>query len=61
MPSLYEHNNIRRTHDLLSSGDAYASISMCPIHESEGIITPNGLFFHKKPWGTAKLTQMNLD
>lgn len=45
IPSPYEHNNIRRTHDLFSSGDAYASVSMCPIHESDGIITPNGYFF----------------
>ena len=53
MPSAYEHNNIRRTHKLLSSGDMYASISMCPIHESEGIITPNGLFFTRDHGGTA--------
>ncbi|RBQ32253.1 sulfite dehydrogenase [Aliarcobacter vitoriensis] len=55
LPSPYEHNNIRRTHDLLSSGDAYASISMCPIHESEGIITPNGLFFTRNHGGTAHI------
>ncbi|PPK62322.1 sulfite dehydrogenase [Malaciobacter marinus] len=55
LPSAYEHNNIRRTHDLLSSGDAYASISMCPIHESEGIITPNGLFFTRNHGGTAQV------
>ena len=53
MPSPYEHNNIRRTHDLFSSGDPYASVSMCPIHESEGIITPNGLFFVRNHGGTA--------
>jgi len=53
MPSPYEHNNIRRVTDLLSSGDMYASISMCPIHESEGIITPNGLFFTRNHGGTA--------
>ena len=55
MPSAYEHNNIRRTHKLLSSGDMYASISMCPIHESEGIITPNGLFFTRNHGGTAHI------
>ncbi|AXX91621.1 sulfite dehydrogenase [Malaciobacter molluscorum LMG 25693] len=55
VPSAYEHNNIRRTHDLLSSGDSYASISMCPIHESEGIITPNGLFFTRNHGGTAQV------
>ena len=53
IPSAYEHNNVRRTTDLLSSGDMYASISMCPIHESEGIITPNGLFFTRNHGGTA--------
>ena len=53
IPSPYEHNNIRRTHDLFSSGDAYASVSMCPIHESDGIITPNGLFFTRDHGGTA--------
>ena len=55
IPSPYEHNNIRRTHNLLSSGDAYASISLCPIHESEGIITPNGLFFTRNHGGTAHI------
>ncbi len=53
IPSAYEHNNIRRTHELFSSGDAHASVSMCPIHESEGIITPNGLFFVRDHGGTA--------
>lgn len=53
VPSPYEHNVIRRTTDLLSSGDAYASVSMCPIHELEGIITPNGLFFTRNHGGTA--------
>jgi sulfane dehydrogenase subunit SoxC len=53
IPSPYEHNNIRRTHSLFSSGDYYASVSMCPIHESEGIITPNGLFFTRDHGGTA--------
>jgi len=55
LPSPYEHNNIRRTMDLLSSGDMYASVSMCPIHESEGIITPNGLFFCRDHGGTAQV------
>lgn len=53
VPSPYEHNVIRRTTDLLSSGDAYASVSMCPIHELQGIITPNGLFFTRDHGGTA--------
>jgi sulfane dehydrogenase subunit SoxC len=53
LPSPFEHNNVRRTTDLLSSGDMYASVSMCPIHESDGIITPNGLFFTRNHGGTA--------
>jgi sulfane dehydrogenase subunit SoxC len=53
VPSPYEHNNTRRMMDLLSSGDKHATISMCPIHESEGIITPNGLFFTRDHGGTA--------
>jgi sulfane dehydrogenase subunit SoxC len=32
-----------------------ASIALCPIHESEGIITPNGLFFTRSHGGTAKV------
>jgi len=44
-PSPYEHNVLRRTHDLLSSGDKHASVAMTPIQELNGIITPNGLFF----------------
>ena len=53
VPSPYEHNNIRRTTELLSSGDMYASVAMSPIHEQEGIITPNGLFFNRSHGGTA--------
>eukprot|EP00792_Barthelona_sp_PAP020_P005725 TRINITY_DN2771_c0_g1_i1.p1 TRINITY_DN2771_c0_g1~~TRINITY_DN2771_c0_g1_i1.p1 ORF type:complete len:445 (-),score=83.80 TRINITY_DN2771_c0_g1_i1:4852-6186(-) len=53
IPSPYEHNVVRRTTDLLSSGDMYASVSMCPVHELSGIITPNGLFFTRNHGGTA--------
>jgi len=53
VPSPYEHNNVRRNDPLLSSGDEYATVSMCPLHESEGIITPNGLFFTRNHGGTA--------
>ena len=55
IPSPYEHNVVRRTTDLLSSGDMYASVSMCPIHELEGIIVPNGLFFTRNHGGTAHI------
>lgn len=55
VPSIYEHNNVRRGTPILSSGDAYASITMCPIHEQEGIITPNGLFFNRCHGGVAQV------
>jgi len=55
VPSLYEHNNVRRVHDLLSSGDRYATVSMSPLHQQEGIITPNGLFFTRNHGGTAQI------
>jgi len=47
MPSPYEHNVLRRNAKLLQSGNWQASIAMCPIHELDGIITPNGLFFSR--------------
>jgi len=47
LPSPYEHNNIRRNMKLLQSGNWQASIAMCPIQESMGNITPNGLFFSR--------------
>ena len=53
IPSAYEHNNIRRNTKLLASGNFRASIAVTPIHESEGIITPNGLFFSRSHGGTA--------
>ncbi len=55
LPSLYEHNNIRRNMKLLQSGNWQASIAMCPIHESMGIITPNGLFFSRAHGGVAQI------
>ena len=53
IPSAYEHNNLRRNTKLLASGNYRASIAVTPIHESEGIITPNGLFFSRSHGGTA--------
>ena len=53
VPSAYEHNNTRRYTKLLASGNYRASIAVTPIHESEGIITPNGLFFSRSHGGTA--------
>jgi len=51
-PSPYEHNVIRRTTDILSSGNMQASIAVTPIQDSCGIITPNGLFFNRCHGGT---------
>jgi sulfane dehydrogenase subunit SoxC len=55
MPSKYEHNNTRRYTKLLASGNYRASIAVTPIHEAEGIITPNGLFFSRSHGGTAHI------
>jgi len=55
MPSPYEHNNVRRVTDLLSSGDMYASVAMSPIQNQDGIITPNGLFFNRSHGGVAQI------
>jgi len=55
MPSPYEHNNLRRNMKLLQSGNWQASIAMCPIHESMGIVTPNGLFFSRAHGGVAQI------
>jgi len=53
MPSPYEHNVTRRNTKLLASGNFRASIAVTPIQESQGIITPNGLFFSRSHGGTA--------
>jgi len=55
LPSPYESNVTRRTTELLSSGNMYASIAVSPIHELSGIITPNGLFFNRCHGGTAEI------
>ena len=56
IPSAYEHNVVRRTSALLSSaGDMHAAVSMTPIHELEGIITPNGLHFTRTHNGVAHI------
>ena len=54
VPSLYEHNVVRRTSALMSSaGDMHAAISMTPLHELKGIIVPNGLHFTRTHNGVA--------
>ena len=55
MPSEYEHNVTRRYTKLLASGNFRASIAVTPIHESKGIITPNGLFFSRSHGGIAHI------
>ncbi len=56
LPSAYEHNVIRRTSALMSSaGDMHAAISMTPLHEQKGIITPNGLHFTRTHNGVAQV------
>ena len=56
VPSLYEHNTVRRTSALMSSaGDMHAAISMSPLHELSGIITPNGLHFTRTHNGVAHI------
>jgi len=53
IPSEYEHNVLRRNTKLLASGNYRASIAVAPIHELDGIITPNGLFFSRCHGGIA--------
>jgi sulfane dehydrogenase subunit SoxC len=56
VPSPFEHNVVRRTTPLLSSaGDMHAAISLTPLHELKGIITPNGLFFTRTHNGVARI------
>ena len=45
-PSSYESDVIRRTVEWLNA-DKIASISMTPLHEMSGIITPSGLHFER--------------
>jgi len=55
-PSKYEHNIVRRTSSLMSSaGDMHAAVSMSPIHDLKGIITPNGLHFTRTHNGIAQI------
>ena len=55
IPSAYEHNVTRRVAKLLQSGNWQASIAMTPIHELNGIITPNGLFFSRSHGGVTHI------
>jgi len=56
LPSPYEHNVVRRTTPLLSSaGDMHAAVSVTPLQDLDGIITPNGLFFTRTHNGVASI------
>ena len=45
-PSIHESDVVRRTVDWLTA-DSISSISMTPLHEMKGIITPSGLVFER--------------
>jgi sulfane dehydrogenase subunit SoxC len=52
MPSPYEANVKRRTVPWLTA-DPISSINFTPLHEMDGIITPNGLCFERHHGGVA--------
>ncbi len=52
MPSEYEADVIRRNVPWLTA-DPISSVNFTPLHELEGIITPNGLCFERHHAGTA--------
>jgi sulfane dehydrogenase subunit SoxC len=54
MPSKYEAHVQRRTLDWLTP-DTYASITLCPLHQLHGIITPNGLHFERYHGGAPEI------
>jgi len=54
MPSEHEKHVVRRTVDWLTA-DPIASINFTPLHELDGIITPNGLCFERHHGGTAHI------
>ena len=54
MPSKFESHVARRTQSWLTP-DSIASISMCPIQEMKGIITPSGLHFERYHAGIAQV------
>lgn len=54
MPSKYEDHVQRRTLDWLTP-DTYASITMSPLHQLHGIITPNGLHFERYHGGMPEI------
>ena len=53
-PSIYEKHVVRRTVPWLTA-DSVASISMSPLHDLQGIITPNGLVFERYHAGVPQI------
>jgi len=54
MPSEYESDVVRRTVSWLTA-DATSSINFTPLHELDGIITPNGVCFERHHAGAAHI------
>ncbi len=54
MPSKFESDVVRRTVSWLTA-DPISSISMTPIHEMKGIITPSGLVFERYHAGVPEI------
>jgi sulfane dehydrogenase subunit SoxC len=54
MPSKFEKDVVRRTVPWLTA-DSISSISMTPIHEMKGIITPSGLVFERYHAGVPEI------
>jgi sulfane dehydrogenase subunit SoxC len=54
MPSQYEAHVVRRNVEWLTA-DSVSSVNFTPLHEMEGIITPNGLCFERHHSGIAEI------
>lgn len=54
MPSQYESHVVRRNVPWLTA-DSISSVNFTPLHEMDGIITPNGLCFERHHAGTAEI------
>ncbi|AHM04589.1 Sulfur oxidation molybdopterin C protein [Roseibacterium elongatum DSM 19469] len=54
MPSPYESEVVRRTVPWLTA-DLVSSINFTPLHELDGIITPNGICFERHHGGAAEI------
>ena len=58
MPSKYETEVVRRTVPWLTA-DSVSSINFTPLHELDGIITPNGVCFERHHGGVADIEPAN--